>query len=1698
VRVRDEASDIAAAQDSQRAETSKDYRPLIVSTGHTTGLVSSGTSGHPRRHVEYQVLGGVVARLGGRIVSTGSQQQRRLLGLLLVGRNEVVGLDRIADALWADGNLPRSPDRAVQSYVSRLRGIVGDATLTRHAAGYRLSTAEVSVDIDEFQRLVSAAHARPPAEALRSLRQALALWEGEPFGEFSGEFWTIDTAARLHELRRCAIEDCFGARLSLGEHREAVSEIESAVKEFPDRTELVGHLMIAQYRNGAAATAIRTFQQHRRLMVDTTGLEPAGSLIELERAILENQPTAVVGSSPRRIHGYELVSTIGTGPTATVYGGLQPVTQRPVIVKMIDAAVSSTEEFERNFDRQAQSIARLEHAHVVALYDFWREPGGAYLVYRFVDGGDLAAARSSGPRWTLDRTTRFVHQIASALSAGHRRGIAHGNLHDANVLFDDEGAAYVTDYPIGRDPIARSLSSSNDPHVADGHALLLLAWSVLAGRHPLAHERSSLGTVLRSVRPDLPSPLYDLFDTARVTDGYRTDDPASELVRNWNLAVNAGPQPLHEKRPSPVDNPYKGLRPFDESDTEDLFGRGELIVDIERSLLTHRFVALIGPSGAGKSSTVSAGVVPRLRSKGWGIESFQPGVKPVHALATVAQLAHVRAMRATPAESEGGDSDARDRPSTLIVIDQLEELLTVCGDASERSLFSKNLSELLAADGSVRVLASVRVDFLELLLQDAELSGLLRRGAVEVVSPMNARELEACVRGPAERRGLDVESSLVTQIVADVSARPGSMPLLQFALADLFEHSDHTTLTLAGYDDIGGVAGALARRAESAFASLPQPQQDALPDLLVRLVGVDEERPATGRSAPLRALDHTAQLLADELVRHRLLVSSNEPSTREPVVELAHESLLREWPRIRTWLDESRADHAMLRRIEAAARAWQMAGRVESDLFRGARLDTAVDWANAKPRSLTEVERDFLDESARVSQTVALHQRRSLRIVRRLSAGLTVLLVVAVATAGWAVLERRQADRSGSVAETRRLLATATRLATGNQPTALVLAVEGMRRSPGSIDAVDALATALRANSGSRGTAALPFPVQRITFTRDGSRVIGVGADGVVAVDAMTHRVVAQRNIRAAFGGDPLIVPGPGSTVIVADDAAELRLLDDTSLSDTTPPIAFTSQVRTLAATSSGDLIAVGGDFGSVVLIDTDDGDYVGEFATAARPVDLTFTSDDEQLLVGVELGTGGRSSIETWSVGQRTRLQHVDVEGAMVAFHAVGERVLISSETAAAREELSLLDLRTQRIHWRAAASSDGRSRVTIGTDGVILRGSTNMVSRIDADSGQEQLLQEVSGRSVTISPDNSTYAVLDTSASIRFGSLDGVSQLADALPDPPDTTCELDVSDDGRYAACNEPGRVWDLGAPGRPVVFSDDSNAAYLLSGRRLLSIGEAGAWQIRSLIDQTTLETGTANQLVHTSREEGRPSGAVTPDGQWFFTADRAHLWQVDIRANTSRALIGPDLASADPTYIVDVRVSDDSRTVSAQLGNGDILSWDVRARTTAGVVSFGGRSDGRRLLAATDNTASQLSDAIEGLPDVRLVSGATLTPIASFNERVAVAAFDAAGTWFATAETSGTVRLWDVTSRRSVGPAYNAAPGVRLRFLPAEPRRLLTSEPGRVLLWNLDETSWPALACQAAGRNLSPAEWRDVGPRDTQYARTCSQWPSPDR
>ena len=398
--------------------------------------------------MEFRILGSVEALRDRRSVNLGGVQTRRLLGLLLAHSGDVVVPDRIIDALWWSVDPPSSPERTVQSYVSRLRGSLGDGWVTRRAGGYLIEASRSAFDARLFAEAVKSSRGRPPAEKLATLATALEKWRGVPFGEFSEEPWAVGPVRRLRDLRATALENVFAARISLDGHREVVGDLEAAVAEYPEHAELVGQFMVALARSGSHAAALRTFHLHRRLLADESGLDPSPKLVDLERQILANDASVSMGDDIPKIRGYELIEPIGHGFNGTVYRARQPVTDRLVAVKVIRADVANDADVALQFEPRAQRIARFEHTNVNTLYDFWREAGGAYLVSRLLRGGDVAQSRLSHGPWTPERTTRLVNEVGGALAAGHQAGLVHGNIRDGNVLFDDAGNSYLSDYPV--------------------------------------------------------------------------------------------------------------------------------------------------------------------------------------------------------------------------------------------------------------------------------------------------------------------------------------------------------------------------------------------------------------------------------------------------------------------------------------------------------------------------------------------------------------------------------------------------------------------------------------------------------------------------------------------------------------------------------------------------------------------------------------------------------------------------------------------------------------------------------------------------------------------------------------------------------------------------------------------------------------------------------------------------------------------------------------------------------------------------------------------------------------------------------------------------------------------------------------------------------------------------------------------------
>ncbi|PWW22892.1 DNA-binding SARP family transcriptional activator [Geodermatophilus normandii] len=498
--------------------------------------------------------------------------------------------------------------------------------------------------------------------------------------------------------------------------------------------------------------------------------------------------------------------------------------------------------------------------------------------------------------------------------------------------------------------------------------------------------------------------------------------------------------------------PYKGLAAYQAEDAPLFRGRARLVAGLVARLVDAPLTVVSGPSGAGKSSAVRAGLVPALGagalpgSSAWRPVVVTPGRCPVDVLAPLA------------------DDDG----PVLLVVDQAEELWAPGSDPAERTAFLDAVLGLLDDGVAARCVLVLRGDAVGRLTEHAGLTARLD-GRVVLVPAFTDAELREVVREPATAVGLTVEPYLVEAVVADVLGRPSALPLLSTALVGTWERRRDGTLTLAGYLAAGGVAGALTRTAEAAWAQLDARGQALARRLLVRLADVGDGGALVRRPVPRAEFDDgdpARREVVEVFVARRLLSLDGDR------LEVAHEALLTAWPRLATWLEEDAAGRAVRRRLGPTAHDWDAAGRPGDELYRGARLTAALDWADRPDADPTPVERAFLEASraAADAELATAHRRAdreaaARRRTRGLAVGLAAVLLVALVTAGVAVRAQRGAEVRAEEARRAALVADANRLATlstqaGRLDLSLLLAAQAVRLA-GTPDTEDRLLTSL-------------------------------------------------------------------------------------------------------------------------------------------------------------------------------------------------------------------------------------------------------------------------------------------------------------------------------------------------------------------------------------------------------------------------------------------------------------------------------------------------------------------------------------------------------------------------------------------------------------------------------------------------------------
>jgi WD40 repeat protein/class 3 adenylate cyclase len=696
----------------------------------------------------------------------------------------------------------------------------------------------------------------------------------------------------------------------------------------------------------------------------------------------------------------------------------------------------------RLWEQQPRAMQAAVALHDTLLREAIEQQGG----YVFKTVGDAFCAAFPTAPQALDAAIAAQHSLLSA------DWEATGPIKVRMAIHTGVAEVRDNDYfglPLNR--VARLLSTGYG-----GQVLLSLATQQLVRDHlPEGVALKDLGEgglkdlvksehIYQIVAPDLPS-----------------DFPPLKSVDTQYLEPGDGRTAVR------VHNPYKGLRAFQETDAPDFFGREalteRLLMRMNEDVPLSRFLAVVGPSGSGKSSLVRAGLVPALRQGGlpgsqrWLVVEMLPGAHPLEELEALLLNIAVNPP-ASLIEQLGADERGlvravkrilpRDESVELVlVIDQFEEVFTLVEDEPTRVHFLESLYQAVTDERSrLRVVVTLRADFFDrpLLYPDP---GELMRQRTAVVLPLSAEELERAIVRPAAQMGVASEPELIAAIIKDVGEQPGALPLLQYALTELFERRDgqSNTMTVAAYRESGGVLGALARRADELYEGLSEAEREACRQLFLRLItlgeGVEDTRRRVRRaelasiSTDTKALDR----VIDVYGRYRLLTFDSDPVTKGPTVEVAHEALIRSWERLREWLDESRADLRTQRQLMGEAAEWERSNKERSYLSTGARLAQFEALSEGADRpggvALTAEERAYLaasiEERDRQEKAEGERQAHELELARQsekaqraaasrlryLVAGLAIFLAVAIGLSGFAVYQGQTAQASATRAD---------------------------------------------------------------------------------------------------------------------------------------------------------------------------------------------------------------------------------------------------------------------------------------------------------------------------------------------------------------------------------------------------------------------------------------------------------------------------------------------------------------------------------------------------------------------------------------------------------------------------------------------------------------------------------------------------------
>ncbi|MCX4586296.1 WD40 repeat domain-containing protein [Streptomyces sp. NBC_01481] len=1127
--------------------------------------------------------------------------------------------------------------------------------------------------------------------------------------------------------------------------------------------------------------------------------------------------------------------------------------------------------------------------------------------------------------------------------------------------------------------------------------------------------------------------------------------------------------------------PYPGLAAFGTEDAEMFFGRDDLVKDLlEQIEQTARagLLAVFGASGSGKSSLLRAGLLPAL-SPDMHPLLLTAGAHPLTELAVaVASLTGIgsgSARRQFADDQQALEVSLRtwlagqpDRTRVVLVVDQFEEVFTLCIDAAERHAFLSAIADLARTpDHRIRTVIAVRADFYSHCSSHPELVAALRQGVQLPIGPPACQGLRDIIIEPAVRTGVSVDADLVATVSAEAADQPGALPLLAHVLREVWNRREGSVLRLVDYHASGGVRGAVAQTAERVHGELPPAQRQAARKIFLRLTALGDGTDDTRRPIARSELDGIADepVVSDVLNR---LAEARLVVLDEYRVQVAHEALIRAWPRLHRWLTDDRGSLLVHRRLTDASHTWELLERDAGALYRGTQLAVARSWAEDHPDELNQLESSFLNAGTAAEESARDSARRRARLLKRLVAAMSVLLLLALLGGGIAVRQRQDAQRQELVALSDQLSLQARSLLATDPDLAGLLAVEAdhlhsdaetrggvlsaaaaQRRSELNVggQAVYSLAFSpdhlLLASAARDGTVSLWDPERRtritsltghadramqVAFSADGTRLAAStfsGTTGTIAVwDARTHRLVTsmteqQAGLGMAFSPD-------GRMIAVSVGAHGDIAVRDVSTGSRRLLRGHGRAVRSLTFSRDSRLLVSADGTGHPIVWNVASGEVLAELP-AEHVASVVFGTSGSILA-----GAADDGGVHLWDLaGDRpVVLPSLPLQGSYgwSTSAPVGDRIAVADENGA----VTLWDLRgRQPVQTFGDRGRTETASVALSQDGALLASAGFNGSIVLHDlrhppfSGFDAQVNDIK-----VSPDGTVIASADSDGTVRLW--DDQGHEVAALAGHSDRVQSVAFSPDGRLLAAvtrNNTVTLWDVRRRQRvtgpfPTTGLGASTDIAFGSSGRFLAAATLGAyvWDVHDVTSPSPLTLKDSATRFATSL-------VFTPDGRRLVTSNQGGVlneWEV----TTGKYLNRTDTHQGT---IQDLAISPD----------GTLLATAGDSRT------------------------------------IKLWNAATHQQIAVLHEHTApvqVLAFSRDGRMLASAGDDHTVIVWDVATRRRVATLTGHTARIRSLAFTPEGALLSGGEDTRIIRWSLDMNTARAHICATTGRNLTRGEW----------------------